>query len=69
MARRRMCSVFPETADKKVQAISALLKELDSISCKYVIRIILGTMRLGFSDITAIEAISWSLGGDKSQKK
>lgn len=43
-----------------------LLKNLNSISCKYIVRIILGKLRLGMSDKTILDALSWSIKGDKS---
>jgi len=54
--------------DRKIRNISSLLKNLDFLSRRYVVRIILGTMRLGFSDITVMEAISWFVAGNKSFK-
>ncbi|MBU4381207.1 ATP-dependent DNA ligase [Candidatus Parcubacteria bacterium] len=54
--------------ERKLTKIASLLNQLDPISNKFVVRIILGTMRLGFSDITVIEALSWYLAGDKSLK-
>lgn len=52
--------------DKKGLKLEELLCELDVISAKYVVRIILGTLRLGFSDMTLIDAFSWMKTGDKS---
>lgn len=49
------------SADLKTQKIIALLKQLSPISAQYVVRIILGTLRLGFSDMTIIDALSWML--------
>jgi len=54
--------------DRKVVKIASLYKKCDPLSTRYISRIILGTMRLGFSDITVIEALSWLLVGDKSLK-
>ena len=51
---------------KKQEAVVALLKQLDSVSAKYAIRIIAQTMRLGFSDMTILDALSWMYAGDKS---
>ncbi len=47
----------------------ALLRDLDSLSAQYVVRIILGKLRLGFSDMTLIDALSWMETGDKSLHK
>lgn len=52
--------------EKKGEAIAALCQALDPVSAKYVIRIIMGTLRLGFSDMTIIDALSWMQAGDKS---
>ena len=54
--------------EEKVEKLSSLLKSLDPLSARYVTRVVLGTMRLGFSDITLIEGLSWMLRGDKSVK-
>jgi DNA ligase-1 len=53
----------------KQDSVLILLRELDSISAKFIIRIITHTLRLGFSDMTLIDAISWMLVGDKSLRK
>ena len=43
-----------------------LMAQLDPISAKYVVRIVLGKLRLGFSDMTILDALSWVVAGDKS---
>lgn len=55
--------------DTKVLLFSKLLNKLDRKSVNYIIRIALGTMRLGFSDRTMIDALSWSKRGDKSESE
>ena len=50
----------------KQKELCDLLVSLDSLSAKYVLRIVLGTLRLGFSEMTVIDALSWMLVGDKS---
>ena len=52
--------------DRKVQAMAALLKDLDSLSAKFVVRIPVNKLRLGFSDMTVLDALSWMSKGDKS---
>ncbi len=52
--------------EEKAQAMLALLRDLDQVSAKYVIRIVLGKLRMGFSDMTLIDALSWMEAGDKS---
>lgn len=53
----------------KQQTALSLLRGLDSLSIKYVTRIIVGKLRLGFSDMTLIDAFSWMKKGDKSLRK
>lgn len=52
--------------EKKSALLLKLLQQLDPISAQYVIRIVLQTLRLGFSDMTLIDAFSWMAAGDKS---
>ncbi len=51
--------------DLKVGILSSLVRQLDSKSCRYLVRIPQGMMRLGFSDMTIIDAYSWMLSGTK----
>ena len=57
------------SAEEKNKALEALLKQVDPISAKYIVRIVLGKLRLGFSDMTLLDALSWMQVGDKSLKK
>ncbi|MCF7799941.1 ATP-dependent DNA ligase [Candidatus Babeliales bacterium] len=52
--------------EEKEKYLLNLLKNLETVSAKYVVRIILGKLRLGFSDMTLLDAFSWSQTGDKS---
>lgn len=52
--------------DKKIQLLAGLVNELDSLSVRYIVRIPLGVLRLGFSDMTILDALSWMKTGDKS---
>lgn len=52
--------------EEKITQLVTLIKRLTPQSAKYVLRIILGTLRLGFSDMTLIDALSWMCVGDKS---
>jgi DNA ligase-1 len=54
------------STELKLQNLVALLKQLDGLSVKYVIRIITKSLRLGFSDMTLIDAFSWMEVGNKS---
>lgn len=53
----------------KVKTLSDLIRNLDALSCRYLVRIPIGTMRLGFSDMTVLDSYSWMIAGDKSLRK
>jgi len=55
----------PGSQEEKVAHLSSLLQEIDPLSARYVIRIPLGILRLGFSDMTVLDALSWMKQGDK----
>lgn len=57
------------SVERKVYKMAELLKSLDKLSVKYVVRIPLGRLRLGFSDLTIFDALSWMIGGDKSKRE
>ncbi len=52
--------------ETKIKILASLIRQLDPLSCKYLIRIPLGNLRLGFSDMTVLDAFSWMIKGDKS---
>ncbi|PWU23056.1 hypothetical protein C5B42_04275 [Candidatus Cerribacteria bacterium 'Amazon FNV 2010 28 9'] len=54
--------------ERKIAIVVELLKQLDPVSVKFVVRIILTKLRLGFSDMTILDALSWSVQGDKSDR-
>ena len=47
--------------EKKIEALVQLLQSLSPDEAKFIVRIILGKLRLGFSDMTLIDALSWML--------
>ena len=55
--------------DKKIDKLVNILSALDKLSVRYITRIPLGRLRLGFSDKTVIDALSWAEAGDKSKSK
>ncbi|QQG45687.1 MAG: ATP-dependent DNA ligase [Candidatus Sungiibacteriota bacterium] len=55
--------------ERKIKKMAELLSELDARSAKFVVRIPIGKMRLGFSDATLLDALSFMLKGDKSARK
>jgi DNA ligase-1 len=54
--------------DAKISFLVQMLACIDPLSAGYVVRIVMQNLRLGFSDMTLIEAFSWMLQGDKKAK-
>jgi len=52
--------------DERAVALKKLLHQVSPAEAGLIIRIVLGKLRLGFSDMTLIDALSWMLVGDKS---
>ena len=52
--------------EKKQQLIGELMEQLDPVGAKYAVKMILGKLRGGFSDMTILDALSWIITGDKS---
>jgi len=57
-----------ESQERKIEKTSTLLRQVDPVSAKFVVRITLGKLRLGFSDKTVLDALSYFEKGDKSGK-
>lgn len=55
--------------ERKVNSMAELLSSLDPLSVRFVARIPVGNLRLGFSDMTILDALSVMLVGDKSARK
>lgn len=54
--------------EKKLLGLASLLHSLDPLSAKYVARMVIGKLRLGFSDMTILDALSWMENGDKTSR-
>lgn len=54
--------------DGKINTLAAILKSVDPLSVRYLVRIPLDKLRLGFSDMTILDSFSWMLSGDKSHR-
>jgi DNA ligase-1 len=52
--------------DTKINILAHIIRQIDPLSSRFLVRIPLGIMRLGFSDMTILDALSWSLVGNKS---
>ncbi|MFA6017190.1 MAG: ATP-dependent DNA ligase [Patescibacteria group bacterium] len=50
----------------KTSLLSQLIRQLDPLSGRYLVRLPTGIIRLGFSDMTILDAYSWMLKDDKS---
>lgn len=55
--------------EEKAGILINLLNKVDALSASYIVRTILGKMRLGFSDMTIIDALSWMVVSNKSLHK
>lgn len=56
------------SVEEKIALLANLLKCLDPLSARYVVRIPVGKLRLGFSDMTVLDALSWMLGKSKAAR-
>jgi len=52
--------------DQKVTAMVQILSSLDPLSAKFIARLPIGKLRLGFSDMTILDTLSFLVAGDKS---
>src|SRR5947208_3518723 len=46
------------TVEKRIALLASLLKQVDRVSAKYVVRIALGNLRLGIGDATMLDALA-----------
>lgn len=53
--------------ERKIAAMVTLLQSLDKTSVQYLVRIVLGNLRLGFSDKTLLDALATLSQGDKKE--
>jgi DNA ligase-1 len=54
------------SVEKKRSEFAALLRQVDPVSAKHLVRIALGRLRLGIGDPTVLDALSFAKKGDKS---
>ena len=55
--------------ERKIGKMAKLLSNLDSLSVRFLARIPVGRLRLGFSDKTILDALSWMEVGNKGKKQ
>lgn len=56
----------PGSQDEKLKILASLLRQIDPLSARYIARIPIGALRLGFSDMTILDSLSWMMRGDKT---
>ncbi len=52
--------------EQKMRGVGSLVNKLDPISARYVVRMVIGNLRLGLSAKTVLDTLSWVKAGDKS---
>ncbi len=52
--------------DKKIAGMAELLQRLDRLSVRFLVRIPLDKLRMGFSEMTILDALSYMVAGDKT---
>lgn len=57
------------TVEKRQTLLSDLLKKVDGLSAKYIVRIPLGNLRLGVGDPTVLDGLATAKLGDKTKRK
>ena len=57
------------SADFKVKMLADLLKKVDEIEGKWILRTVLGKLRIGVADQTIMDALAITFTGDKANKQ
>lgn len=57
------------TVEKRIGLLSDLLKKVDSVSAKHLVRVPLGKTRLGIGDPTVLDALSLAILGERKFRK
>ena len=55
--------------EAKIKMLGFMIENADPLSVRYLVRIPLAKMRLGFSDMTVLDALSWMVSGTKDARK
>ena len=58
----------PRSQDMKMKYISSLLNDATSIEAGFILKILLGTMRLGIAENTVMDALAIAFTGEKSNR-
>ncbi len=69
----RLLEIAQETGEgsveRKINKMARLVEKISPSAAKFVVRIPLGRLRLGFSELTILDALSWMVVGDKSLRE
>jgi DNA ligase-1 len=57
------------SVEQKIATLSELLKCLDAVSAKHLVRIVLGNTRLGIGDPTVLDGLALAVLGDRTKRK
>lgn len=57
------------TVEKRITLLSDLLRKVDPVSAKHLVRVPLGKTRLGIGDPTILDALALAILGDRSKRK
>ncbi|MEX0895605.1 MAG: ATP-dependent DNA ligase [Patescibacteria group bacterium] len=55
--------------EEKVSQLAEVFDSSSPTAAKYLARIVIGSLRLGFATMTMLDALSWAVAGDKSVSK
>ena len=61
--------VGSKTQDRKMKYISGLLNDANPIEAKFILKILLGTLRLGIAENTVMDALAITSTGNKENRK
>lgn len=61
--------VGSKTQDRKMKYISGLLNDATPIEAKFILKILLGTLRLGIAENTVMDALAITFTGNKENRK
>jgi DNA ligase-1 len=56
------------SVEKKIGVIAKILKSVDPLSARFIARIPVAKLRLGFSDMTVLDSLSWMINGSKAHR-
>lgn len=56
------------SVERKIGKMAVVLQNSDKLSVRYLVRIPLAKLRLGFSDLTILDGLSWMIAGNKEHR-